>query len=72
MIKLSWQGESDRHGLSAKGIFTGRRKRLKSFVKEEKQTAKLYRKMGFKKQAAQEKQHARFFELLLKKSKSKP
>jgi len=42
---------------------------LEARVKEEKETAKMYRKEGFKKQADQELQHAEFFEDLLKKRK---
>ena len=40
---------------------------LKARVKEEKETAKMYRKEGFTKQASQELQHAKFFEQQLKK-----
>jgi len=42
---------------------------LKARVKEETETAKMYRKEGFTKQANQELQHARFFEKQLKKKK---
>ena len=40
---------------------------LKARIKEEKETAKEYRKEGFIKQANQELQHAKFFEKQLKK-----
>ena len=40
---------------------------LKARVKEEKETAKMYRKEGFIKQARQEQQHAEFFEKQLRK-----
>jgi len=40
--------------------------KLKGFIKEETTTSKLYQKLGFKKQAKQEKAHATFFKGKLK------
>lgn len=42
---------------------------LKARVKEEKETASMYRKEGFVKQANQELQHAKFFEKKLNQQK---
>ena len=42
------------------------KKMLRSFIKEEKETSKLYKKLGFKKQASQELEHSKFFTKKLK------
>jgi hypothetical protein len=63
--RKGWRRESIRHGLAARGIKTGRKKLL-AFVKEEKQTAKDYKRRGFVKQGKQEAAHAKFFEKKLK------
>jgi len=60
-----WKQESVRHALAARGIKTGRKKLL-AFVKEEKQTAKDYKRRGFIRQSKQEAEHAKFFEKKLK------
>jgi hypothetical protein len=44
-------------------------KQLQFFIKEEKDTAKLYHSLGFHEQARQESGHARFFEKKLKEMK---
>jgi hypothetical protein len=54
-----WFGNSIGHSIAAK---KRRTKLLKGFVKEEKQTAKLYKKLGYPKQGKDEAGHARFFE----------
>jgi hypothetical protein len=50
----------------AKGISL---KRLEAFIREEKATSKLYKKLGFKKQGRQEAKHAKFFKKQAKKAK---
>lgn len=42
-------------------------KQLRGFVKEEKATAKLYKRLGFKRQGEQESGHAKFFASKLKR-----
>ena len=44
---------------------------LKSRVREETETSKMYRREGFIKQANQEMQHAKFFKAQLKKKQRK-
>lgn len=43
-------------------------KKLRAFAREEKSTARLYRRLGFKSQARQEARHAAFFKKMAGRS----
>lgn len=43
------------------------KRKLKSFVREEKEASKMYRGYGFKSQAKDEAEHSRFFAKLLRR-----
>jgi hypothetical protein len=57
-----WHGNSTGHSIAAR---KRRLKLLKGFVKEEKETAKLYKKLGYPTQGKQEAEHAKFFKKVL-------
>lgn len=45
------------------------KKKLKAFAKEEKKTARLYKKLGFKTQGKQEAMHSKYFAKLARRCK---